>query len=317
MMPRILRGLRRGLGVVALLALLGVTLYYLVSVDPAEWRAAAAYWGRHAWLLAAAATINYLGIGLDFCAWSLMGRQLGVDVPLRTRIPLFLSVFAGQFMPLQSARLIRPMLVRRIAPRMFSRSVQLEVVVFYVELVALAAVLGFLTLLLVAPAAALPAALATGAAGLALAQVAARHIGPLRQVGGLRIWLSRDTVAATALRACDWLLQGLILFLLLRPLAGDETTFPGAALSAVLATVLGAGTGLPGGVGATEGLLAWLVGLAAVSSAHSAVTVAAYRTVTFYLQLPLGWLCLVLLRARSAPRKPVEAKAPGLRAPRR
>ncbi|MCC6145653.1 MAG: UPF0104 family protein [Candidatus Hydrogenedentes bacterium] len=286
------------LGAVAVCVLLAVTVYSVQAVDRAEWQGALSYWRGHLWLFAVALGINYVGIACDFGAWSLVYRQFGVALPLRTRVPLFLAVFAGQFMPLQSARLLRPMLVRRVLPRAFGKSAAAEAALFYVDILALGAVICGLAISLVAPLAAVPAAVAVVCVGYAFAQVL---FGRMRMLDGAipsGFWFSRAIGAATLLRSMDWFLQGCILYLLLRPLVG-EAAFAPAALSALVSTTLGAGTGLPGGIGATEGIMAWLVGLTAISAAHRMITVGAYRFITFYLQLPLGWICLVYLRTRA------------------
>jgi hypothetical protein len=297
------------LGAFAVFLLLLLTLYYLWTIDPAEWEGATAYWSNHLWLFAVALTINYLGIACDFGAWSLMYRKFGLRIGLRTRLPLYFTLFAGTFMPLQSARLIRPMLARRLEPGSFAMSAAAEAALFYVDLVALVSVISLLGLIVVAPWFALPAAIALAGTGLVLAHVVFRRLAIAGRASDTRFWICRITFGVAALRAVDWLLQGLILFLLLRPLVTDIAFAP-AALSALISTTLGAGSGLPGGVGATEGILSWFVGHTSMSAAHQAITVGAYRLITFYLMMPVGWICLLYLRSRLGRRETAARSLP-------
>jgi uncharacterized membrane protein YbhN (UPF0104 family) len=63
--------------------------------------------------------------------------------------------------------------------------------------------------------------------------------------------------------------------------------------------VLGVATGLPGGIGATEGLLGAGMRLRSVPVEHLAVAVAAFRLITFWVWIPIGWLAMGLLRRKA------------------
>jgi len=90
-------------------------------------------------------------------------------------------------------------------------------------------------------------------------------------------------------QASGWVAHGLAFYVLASGLPGNvglwDSLFmaPGSA-------VLGLGSGLPGGLGATEALLGVSLGLKGVPQAHLALGVAAFRIVTFWILLPIGWM---------------------------
>ena len=63
--------------------------------------------------------------------------------------------------------------------------------------------------------------------------------------------------------------------------------------SAPGSAVIGLASGLPGGLGLTEGLLGASLGFSGVPEAHHALGVATFRLITFWLLLPIGWFALM------------------------
>jgi len=92
-----------------------------------------------------------------------------------------------------------------------------------------------------------------------------------------------------------WVAHGLALFVVVAGLPGAMTLWD-ALFFAPGAAVLGTGTGLPGGIGATEGLLGASLRFRAVPVEHLAIVVAAFRLITFWAWIPIGWLALLVLR---------------------
>lgn len=94
-----------------------------------------------------------------------------------------------------------------------------------------------------------------------------------------------------AIQMAGWVAHGFALFVVVAELPGAMTLWdslffaPGAA-------VLGTGTGLPGGIGATEGLLGASLRFRSVPVEHLAIAVAAFRLITFWAWIPIGWLAL-------------------------
>jgi uncharacterized membrane protein YbhN (UPF0104 family) len=96
-----------------------------------------------------------------------------------------------------------------------------------------------------------------------------------------------------------WIAHGVALHVVVAGLPGEMTLWdslffgPGSA-------VLGVATGLPGGIGATEGFLGASLRIRSIPLEHLAIAVAAFRLITFWMWIPIGWVAIVILR-RMAP----------------
>jgi uncharacterized membrane protein YbhN (UPF0104 family) len=112
--------------------------------------------------------------------------------------------------------------------------------------------------------------------------------------------------------------HGLAFFILASDLPGEVGLWD-ALFLAPGSAVLGLGTGVPGGIGTTEALLGASMGIRGVPQEHLAVGVAAFRIVTFWLLLPLGWLALAYVGRRVRKQReaasPDHVPAPGSRPP--
>jgi uncharacterized membrane protein YbhN (UPF0104 family) len=92
-----------------------------------------------------------------------------------------------------------------------------------------------------------------------------------------------------------WVAHGVALHVVVSELPGDMTLWdslffgPGSA-------VLGVATGLPGGIGATEGFLGASLRIRSVPIEHLAIAVAAFRLITFWMWIPLGWIAIAIMR---------------------
>jgi uncharacterized membrane protein YbhN (UPF0104 family) len=62
--------------------------------------------------------------------------------------------------------------------------------------------------------------------------------------------------------------------------------------------VLGVSTGLPGGIGATEGIIGASLRLRSVPTEYLAIGIAAFRLITFWMWIPIGWLALAVVNRR-------------------
>ena len=98
-----------------------------------------------------------------------------------------------------------------------------------------------------------------------------------------------------SVQMAGWVAHGFALYVVVAGLPGAMTLWdslffaPGAA-------VLGTGTGLPGGIGATEGILGASLRLRSVPVEHLAIAVAAFRLITFWMWIPIGWFALIIAR---------------------
>jgi hypothetical protein len=118
-----------------------------------------------------------------------------------------------------------------------------------------------------------------------------------------RFWWSWPTLGVVLVQMAGWMAHGVALFVVVRNLPGAMSLWD-ALFFAPGSAVLGSGTGLPGGIGATEGLLGASLRFREVPTEHLAIAVTAFRLMTFWIWIPIGWLALVALRGR----KPVLAQ---------
>ena len=87
--------------------------------------------------------------------------------------------------------------------------------------------------------------------------------------------------------------------MLVSHLPGNFTLWD-ALFIAPASSVIGLGTGMPGGIGATEGLLGTALQFNQVPPEHFAMVVGAFRVVTFWIRLPIGWIALTFARRSTA-----------------
>lgn len=296
---------------IALAVLAAVTVWFFFQFLRDDWRPAVAAWQGRIGLVLLAMLVNFAGIAVDFTAWSATYAQFGMRVRDRLGFGIYLTVFAAQLIPLQLGRLVRPDAVARAGRGSVPEAVKAEAVLFYLDLSALLSLIGALTVWLALPylpfigIASAPiglvlsglAYLVLAAAALAVANGVASLIAhtPLALPAGF--WFRPRTVLILSMRLFDWLCAGLVLYLLVNQLPGG-ITFARAAFFATVSTLVGSGSGLPGGMGATEGVLGWFLNMALLPAAHLAIAVGLYRFITFWLQVPFGWAAMILVNRR-------------------
>jgi uncharacterized membrane protein YbhN (UPF0104 family) len=119
-------------------------------------------------------------------------------------------------------------------------------------------------------------------------------------------WWAWPTLGIIVVDMAGWIAHGLALHVVVADLPGNMTLWdslffgPGTA-------VLGVSTGLPGGIGATEGLLGASMRLRSVPVEHLALAIAAFRLITFWMWIPIGWLVLAVLNRRLS--RPVSSES--------
>ena len=112
-------------------------------------------------------------------------------------------------------------------------------------------------------------------------------------------WWKWSTLAIILVEMAGWAAHGVALFLVIKGLPGDATPWD-ALFYGPASSVLGVATGLPGGIGATEGFLGASMRIMSIPSEHLVLAVGAFRLITFWLWLPIGWVALGMLRRRVA-----------------
>jgi len=300
---------------IAFLLLAAVTAYSFYRFAQDDWRPAVEAWQGRWHMVALAFAVNYLGIALDAIGWFLVSGSLGIKVRPRLGVGIYLTVYATQLVPMQLGRLIRPDAVVRTGSGTLGRSVKAEAILFYLDLGALLCLLGAVTLYIGLPF--IPylgidsVALGMIVSGLAfvlaciallaVANFATRFVVETRLALPLRYWFEPRTVAVLLLRSGDWVCTGTILWLLLADLPGD-LSYARSIFFSLASTLVGSGSGLPGGIGATEGILGWFLAMVQLPAAHLVIAVGLYRFITFWMQVPLGWAALVWVNRRVAER---------------
>lgn len=290
---------------IAYALLVAVSLYYGHRFFTGDWPAALDAWRERGGIVLLAIAVNLAGLTMDALCWQWTYARLGLRVPLALSLPVYFTVHAAAVMPLQTGRLVRPDAAARATGTPLGKALRAEAVLLYIDLSALGmtilALNGWLaaTWLGLPPLAPVLASLALFAAlcgALTLANLLAPLLLPTKHALPPRFWWHRHTVGILLLRCLDWCCVGLVLYLLLRGLQSAPDA-PRAMLTALVSNFAGAGSGLPGGIGATEGVLGWLLHQARLPAAHLALSVALYRLITFWMLIPLGWLAVLWVNA--------------------
>lgn len=296
---RLLIGARRHVRLMAYLILGAVTVYGVygfLTHSPGE---AFDFWTSRWSILPVIVVLACVDVGLECLSWMIVCHRSGIRVWDRKAFGAFLTPRAGLLLPAQLGRLIRPDTLTRLGRGSFGRCVSCEGATFILDAISVLALLAALIAgamhPLLMPVAALmviaPALFVTGR--LANTTLASRLPFPSS------FWWSWSTVGIVAIQMTGWVAHGFALFLIIRGLA-DGVTAPASIFYAASSSVVGAGTGLPGGIGATEGLLFASLRLMSVPTAHLALAVGAFRLITFWFWIPVGWLALMWSKREAA-----------------
>lgn len=298
---------------IAFLVLALVTVVYFRSFFLGDWQETLRVWRGQYTAIAIALALNVVGIVAEYFCWAMQYRRFGIPVFSRRGAVAFGSVFAALLLPLQAGRLVRPDGVVRQGLGTLPPALKAEAVVFYMDVLSLGMLIaGFGTglvsqewLQVGSVLAVLLGCVAYGMAGLvgfAVATQLAGWLGKTRLAIPSGFWFQWSMAGLLVLHAINWLSAASVLYVLVRELPSAP---PAAQVmfSALLSSMLGSGTGLPGGLGVTEGFLGWFLTMAALPAAHMAIAVGLFRLITFWLQVPLGWAALAWLSIH-APRAP-------------
>lgn len=294
--------------VLALLLLACVTVYGVATLFSGDWRNALGYWRGKGMLFLFALLMQWADISVDSMLWVLVQREMGVRVTPRKGYFVFLSGYSGLLLPLQLGRIVRADLVGRLGMGRTSESVKGELAQLYLIFGAAGALLGGVVASRVHWTLAPIGVVAVVLTGLLLADRLFAMLArtPVRMPDGF--WRRPAIVAVAFLAMFGWCINGTLLFLMVRDLPGNVQLWQTLIIAPGNA-VLGMATGLPGGIGAVEGLLGVSLRLLEVPATQLALAVASFRLVTFWFWVPVGWLCLTLMNRRiaAAPRGPADS----------
>jgi len=306
----------RGIGFVVLAA---VTIYGLRELFTGDWAAVREFWRARLMILPVIVSLAVLDIVLEGVAWVWVVERFGMRARDWTGARVYLSANAGRLLPAQLGRLIRPEEMVRLGRGKTAECLKAEGTVFVLDSLSVGALLAGLLVFRIHPALGVLAAAGTITVALFLGSRIADVLSDTKLNLPRGFWWNPKTFATVMIQMSGWIIHGLAFYVLVSQLPGSTDLWD-AVFLAPASAVLGVGSGLPGGVGATEGVLGVSLGLNGVPAAHLAVAVTGFRIITFWVWIPIGWMALLRIRrkARKAARRAMHAGSnppPGERGP--
>lgn len=312
---------QRSLGrVLVLSAAGGAAIYVAIAMYVGAAKVSAELAG-YAWWTAAAglalAAGNYL---LRFAKWELYLRVLGLRIPARDSLAIFLSGFSLTVTPGKVGEVLKAYLLRETHGVPMARTAPTVVAERVTDLIALLflTVIGFGSLeaggqRLVYAAAALVALFVLVASTRPLAHWAIGVVGRLPVVGRAAPKLREfydamaalmrpgPLVLATALSIVAWAAECLAFWVILRGFAGVEATLLQCTFIYAAMTIAGALSFLPGGLLVQEsGMVALLVTTAqGVAEPRAAAATFVTRLCTLWFAVLVGLVALAVVRRRA------------------
>jgi len=275
-----------GFGILVVVSIHGIREF--VNGDAA---AVKAYWISHYQLLPMVLVFAMVDVSVEVMAWMWVYQRFGIRAFDRTGAAVGLSGKAGLLLPAQLGRLIRPDEMVRLGRGALGECLKAEAVVFVLDSISVLALFAALVAYRVHGALSLVAGATVIGVCLFLGNFILKLLSDTKLELPRGFWLSWTTFAIIVLQSTGWIAHGLAFFMLASNLPGDVGLWDSLFLAPGSA-VLGLGSGVPGGIGATEALLGASMGFRGVPPEHLAAGVAAFRIVTFWLLLPMGWLAL-------------------------
>ncbi len=285
----------------AFLILLGVTLYGLREFLSGDWRQAAEYWRAHLAVLGLVLLLACLDVACEAAGGIAVYERFGIRARDRAGICAFLSARAGLLLPAQLGRLIRPDAYARLGRGSSAGCLKAEAVAFALNAASVLALLAGLVAFRIHPV----LGPVVGAATIAALLLSGNRLSPF--LAGTRLalpsgfWWRGSTAAIVLVQMAGWIAHALGLYVMVRGLNPLISLWDPLFL-APASSLLGAGTGLPGGVGATEGLLGASLEWMRIPKEHLLLAVGAFRVVTFWVWIPVGWMALAFVRRGAARR---------------
>ncbi len=279
----------------ALVTLLLVTAVGVYKFATGDWTDVIQYWRAHLAIIPLLIGFSILDVILESLAWMWSYARLKIAAFDRAGGTIYLAGRAGLLMPAQLGRLIRPDAMVRLGRSSMTDCLKAEAVMFVLDGVSVFALLAGLLVFRINPWLAAPATLLVAITMVYPGDKLAGLFAHTRMHFPAKFWWSWPTMGIVAVQMAGWVAHGFALFVVVAELPGAMTLWdslffaPGAA-------VLGTGTGLPGGIGATEGILGASLRFREVPVEHLAIAVAAFRLVTFWIWIPIGWLALLAVK---------------------
>lgn len=308
---RTVSGWQRWARWVGLAILVVVSAYGIREFINGDAVAVTAYWSHRYTILPVVLIFAMMDVTVEMIAWMWVYTRFGMKAIDRVGLAVGLSGKAGLLLPAQLGRLVRPDEMVRLGRGTLPQCLKAEAVVFVLDSISVLALFAALVAYrvhgLLAPLA--------GAAVIGTALLMGNWL--LKLLSGTKLelprgfWWSWVTFLIVVVQSTGWMAHGVAFFILASDLPGNVSLWD-ALFLAPGSAVLGLGSGVPGGIGATEALLGASMGFKGVPQEHLAMGVAAFRIVTFWVLLPLGWLALAYVgrKARKLREAGTERAAP-------
>lgn len=293
---------------VAFFILVALTIFGIYRCVTGDWTDVIAYWRDHLEVIPLLAVISIIDVILEAVAWMWVYHRFRIRAFDRGGSCAFLAGRAGLLLPAQLGRLMRPDAMVKLDRASVTDALKAEGVVFVLDGISVVALLAALLVYRTYPAAAPVAAIATIGVMVFLGNAISRFMTNTRLHLPPTFWWAWPTLFITLVNMSGWIAHGLALHVVVADLPGDMTLWDSLFLGPGSA-VLGVATGLPGGIGVTEGILGASLRIRSVPVEHMAVAVAAFRLITFWIWIPIGWIAIAMLRRRLSPPEPVEVAA--------
>ncbi len=281
-------------------SLLGViTLYGIYQLMNSDWTEVSSFWKTHGQIIPLLILISVLDVLLECLSWMWVYHRFGIRAADRVGVLAFLAGRAGLLMPAQLGRLIRPDAMLKQKRTSLAVALKAEAVIFALDAVSVFSLLAGLIVYQFYPVAAPAVVLAMIVTSMLLGNYVAGFLTHTPLHLPVQFWWKSSTFFIVLVCMLGWIAHGLALHVVVAELPGEMTLWdslfygPGSA-------VLGVATGLPGGIGATEGFLGASLHLRSVPVEHLAIAVAAFRLITFWMWIPIGWIAIAMLRKMSA-----------------
>jgi uncharacterized membrane protein YbhN (UPF0104 family) len=283
----------------AVVLLAAVTIYGVYQFITGDWEAAASFWRDKLAVIPLVLALAVLDVALESVGWMWVYERLGIKALDSRGATAYLAGRAGLLLPAQLGRLIRPDAMLRLKRGGLRHCLKAEAVAFLLDSTSVVALLAALLAYTISPLAAPLAALVVIAVLLFLGDQLTNMLTGTRLELPAAFWWRWSTLAIILIEMAGWAAHGVALFLVIKGLPGDATLWD-ALFYGPASSVLGVATGLPGGIGATEGFLGASMRIMSIPSEHLVLAVGAFRVITFWLWLPIGWIALAMLRRRTA-----------------
>jgi len=295
--PAIARWYRRT-EIIGLVILIAVTAWGIHKAY-GDWSAVVDYWESKLPFLPLVLGLAIVDVACGAAGWSWVFERFGIRAFDGRGARVFLAGYAGLFLPAQLGRLIRPDAMVRLRRGGLGDCYKAEAAAFVLDATSVVVLLASLAAWrMLHPLLGIVTGVAMSVVCLFLGNQIAERLSDTKLVMPPGFWWSPKSFAVILIQLVGWVAHGAAFYVLVLDLPGSAGLWD-ALFFAPAAAVLGIGTDLPGGVGATEGFLGAFLSFSKVPQEHLALVISAFRVVTFWIWIPLGWLALAVTRRRS------------------